>query len=220
MPQWPYCRPDQLPRYVDTRVLEQILSDTDDNIDTGQLAVVGSAVYELALEHLKVGAADVDAAVTEAGKYRVDDLVWLADEPPDPAVGEMPRPDHGALLRRLNAGLALRSLQDRRVRPTPEAESMRALGTWAAAFLELVRTGRGLVPARGSLGLLPADLVAARESAVEGIAANVEAGKPSKHTFDTADPDLYPRRMFGRTELRDGDRLDRGYEDHGLSGPP
>lgn len=192
---WPYCQPANFSKYVDLRVLVQILSDTDadladpTNAGAANAAITGSA---LALEALTAGATDMDQAMLEAKRYSLADMIALADPP---AAGV---PDHGAYLRRLNAACAIRFLQQRRVRPLPESRNLSQYGDWAEGQLELIRTGQRIIP-----------------SSVGGTAGNQEAGLPTGVTSRQTEG-AFPPRMFGQVDspgLTYIDTLNRGYRD-------
>jgi hypothetical protein len=206
---WPYCKATDFSKYVDRRVLVQILSDTDDDIADPTNAGAAEAAIAASTngnEALKGGAADIDKAVIEARRYDVDALQLLAEVPADGS------PDHGVYLRRLNAGLAVRQLQQRRIRATPEAAQMTAFGDWAAAELEAIRMGQGVIPARAT------PLTAAASEAIKAagrgaVETTQEAGLPETGKFTTGvTTDLFPSRAFGVTDGNPRDRFNRGYD--------
>lgn len=216
---WPYCKTTQFSLYVDLRICCDLLTDLNAKLADAQNdpagAQVAVAASAMLAEALKAGATDIDMAMIDSRRYDVDAMQLLAEIPTDGA------PDHGVFLRRLNAGLAVRFLNDRRVRPEPESEETRTLGKWAAEVLEQIRLGHNVIPARaGPLTVLSGDptTAAAQKAAGRGAVESAQsAGLPDAGTSTVGiSTCVWPYRMFGQTSCQQPcstDPLNTGYRD-------
>lgn len=144
---WPYLPLASVTDFVDPRVLKQMASDTGDDLTDGQLATQLATPGSVIDVSRTVGAGRIDQALQSAGKYDWNNL-WVFAHKPDGTVtgdylsdGVTLRPDQGIVVRKLNAGLLLADLQQRRLRIQPDWDATLPIAQWAAEQLERISQG-------------------------------------------------------------------------------